>query len=352
MFSDIRPLYGRGRWQQRRGRVLTTVAALAAVAACGAAFVGASRLVQSDRVLLIQRQSGAVATASKEDVDLEESEKDLLPGERYIAMNRFQVREGSEPQFEQRWATRKSSLLKLKGFRWFGLFARVPPSGEEVGTFADDYSYVSFTIWETKKNFNSWRKGPAFKEAHGGSDPMSFFMMIINGLMTSKGPPRPAFWRSMLLERTDDQKDRLLGGPGGQPDADGSNLLDPEVFASMNRFTVAPGREKEFEERWASRESKLKELPGFRFFQLMRRDQDADDDVNYISMACWDNRAAFDNWKNGDGFKKAHGDGKGKGKPSAEAEGGSAGPMGGILVRPPKPYFYEGKLVLESEVGP
>ena len=28
--------------------------------------------------------------------------------------------------------------------------------------------YVSFTIWETKKDFTFWRKGPAFKEAHGG----------------------------------------------------------------------------------------------------------------------------------------------------------------------------------------
>jgi len=282
------------------------------------------------------------------------AEMGLLPGERYIAMNRFQVRDGSEAQFETRWATRKSSLIELDGFRWFGLFRRVPPSGEDPQPYPDDYNYVSFTIWETKKNFNAWRTGPAFKEAHGGGSVMNFFGMIINGFMTSKGPPKPAFWRGMLMEKTRDEKPRLASGPGGRAEADGSEVLDPEVFVSMNRFTVAAGREAEFEQRWANRESKLQDQPGFRFFQLMRRDQTPDDDVNYISMAAWDDREAFDNWRNGEGFKKAHGGGKppqaGAGHGGAGGEG-SSGPMGGALVRPPRPYFYEGKLVLESEQG-
>lgn len=279
---------------------------------------------------------------------------DLLPGERYIAMNRFQVRDGSDAQFETRWATRKSSLIELAGFRWFGLFRRVPPAGEDPEPYPDDYNYVSFTIWENKKNFNAWRTGPAFKEAHGGGSVFDFFGMIINGFMTSKGPPKPAFWRGMLMEKTTEEKPRLLSGPGGQADADGSKVLDPEVFVSMNRFTVAEGREAEFEQRWANRESKLQDLPGFRFFQLMRRDQTPDDGVNYISMAAWDNREAFDNWRNGDAFKKAHGGGKppqaGAGHGGASSQG-SGKPMGGVLVKPPKPYFYEGKLVLESEKG-
>lgn len=279
----------------------------------------------------------------------------LLPGERYVAMNRFQVREGAEAQFEARWATRKSSLLELAGFRWFGLLRRVPPPGEDVEPYTDDYSYVSFTIWETKKNFNAWRTGPAFKEAHGGGSIFDFVGMIVNGFMTSKGPPKPAFWRGMLVEKTLEDKPRLMSGPGGRSDADGSKVLDPEVFVSMNRFTVAPGREAEFEQRWANRESSLQGLPGFRFFQLMRRDQSPDDDVNYISMAAWDDRAAFDNWRSGKGFKNAHGGGaKAAQDGSSAGHGGSAsgsGPMGGMLVRPPVPYFYEGKLVLESEQG-
>eukprot|EP00929_Paragymnodinium_shiwhaense_P062809 TRINITY_DN31376_c0_g1_i1.p1 TRINITY_DN31376_c0_g1~~TRINITY_DN31376_c0_g1_i1.p1 ORF type:complete len:383 (-),score=97.57 TRINITY_DN31376_c0_g1_i1:202-1350(-) len=280
----------------------------------------------------------------------------LIQGERYIAMNRFMVREGSEAQFETRWATRKSSLLQLDGFRWFSLMRRVP--GDKPIEYDDEFSYVSFTIWETKKNFNAWRSGPAFKEAHGGGSPFDFFAMIINGFMTSKGPPKPAFWRSMLMEKTSEEKERLLSGPGGRPDADGSKILDPEVFVSMNRFTVAEGKEREFEQIWANRESKLKDLPGFRFFQLMRRDQTPDDDVNYISMAAWDDREAFNNWRDGDSFKKAHGGAKKpEGGDGAEGDGGAAakkpagGPMGGILVKPPVPYFYEAKLVLESEQG-
>lgn len=290
---------------------------------------------------------------SKENMAMEgapdAAEGGLIPGERYIAMNRFRVKEGAEAQFEQRWATRKSSLMKLKGFRWFGLMQRVPPSGEGAAPYEDDYSYVSFTIWETKKNFESWRKGPAFKEAHGGGGPMQFFSMIINGFMTNNGPPKPAFWSGMLMEKTTEEKPRLMGGPGGRPDFDGEQVLEPEVFVSMNRFTVAEGREKEFEQRWATRESKLQGLPGFRFFQLMRRDQTPDDDVNYISAAVWDDRASFENWRDGEGFKKAHGGGK-KAE-GGHGSGGGGGPMGGVLTRAPVPYFYEGKLVLESELG-
>lgn len=276
------------------------------------------------------------------------SEEGLLPGERYVASNRFMVREGAEAAFEQRWAQRKSSLITLPGFRWFSLMRRVPPSGENVEPYPDEYSYISFTIWETKDNFDFWRKGPAFKEAHGGGGIFDFLGMIVSSFLTSKGPPKPAFWRGLLLEKTSDLKERLISGPGGRPDADGSQMLQPEVFVSMNRFSVAQGREKEFEQRWANRESHLNGLPGFRYFQLLRRDQTPDDDCNYISMAVWDDRAAFDNWKNGEGFKQAHGGG---GERPKEHDSSSGGPMGGVLTKPPRPYFYEGKLVLESEMG-
>ncbi len=35
-------------------------------------------------------------------------------------------------------------------------------------SFDEEFNYVSFTIWETKKDFNTWRQGDAFREAHGG----------------------------------------------------------------------------------------------------------------------------------------------------------------------------------------
>mmetsp|Transcript_16383 Transcript_16383/g.36036 ORF Transcript_16383/g.36036 Transcript_16383/m.36036 type:complete len:370 (+) Transcript_16383:84-1193(+) len=360
----------RRRRQQSSRALAALVAGTASVAALWGAAAFAARPALAPRSAVARRAAAEADTAtapgavkaegaskcpySKENMAMGGAPDGdgLLAGERYIAMNRFQVRQGSEPAFEQRWAQRKSSLKELEGFRYFTLLERVPPSGEDAKPYEDDFSYVSFTIWGNKKNFNAWRTGPAFKEAHGGGSVFDFFGMVINGFMTSKGPPKPAFWRGMLMEKSKEEKPKLQGGPGGQPDADGKNKLDSEVFVSMNRFTVAEGREREFEQRWAQRESKLEDMPGFRFFQLMRRDQTPDDEVNYISMAAWDDRAAFDNWRQGEGFQKAHGkkpEGKSEeGKPEGKPAGG---PMGGVLVKPPIPYFYEGKLVLESDIG-
>eukprot|EP00933_Yihiella_yeosuensis_P039932 TRINITY_DN34103_c1_g1_i1.p1 TRINITY_DN34103_c1_g1~~TRINITY_DN34103_c1_g1_i1.p1 ORF type:complete len:369 (+),score=84.11 TRINITY_DN34103_c1_g1_i1:71-1177(+) len=291
--------------------------------------------------------SGGKCPFSKENMAMsgapDAEEEGLIPGERYIAMNRFRVKNGCEAKFEQRWATRESSLTTLDGFRWFCLLRRVPGTKKggsmsviynyEDDSYEDDYSYLSFTIWETKKNFNSWRTGPAFKEAHGGGGIANFVSMVVNGFMTSNGPPKPAFWRSMLLEKTPEQKTRLVGGPGGQPDADGENVLEPEIYAVMNRFTVKEGMEAEFEKRWADRESKLKEQKGFRFFHLMRRDQTPDDTVNYISMSVWDSREDFDDWWGSKSFTNM------------------AQVQGNLLEHPLTRMFYEGKLVLESESG-
>mmetsp|Transcript_80160 Transcript_80160/g.141443 ORF Transcript_80160/g.141443 Transcript_80160/m.141443 type:complete len:372 (+) Transcript_80160:30-1145(+) len=293
-------------------------------------------------------KSGGKCPFSKENMAMEgapdAAAQGLIPGERYIAMNRFRVREGSEAQFEQRWATRDSSLVELKGFRWFCLLQRVPSTpktGESMSlvynyddeVYDDDYSYVSFTIWETKKDFNSWRTGPAFKEAHGGGNVVGFVGMVINGFMTSNGPPTPAFWRGMLLEKAQDSPPRLVTGPGGRKDADGLKELEAEIFVVMNRFNVKKGCEQQFEQRWAERESKLQEASGFRFFQVLRRDQTPDDDVNYISMSAWNDRESFDNWWNSKSFTNM-----------AQVQGTL---LDGEIVR----YFYEGKLVLESEQG-
>jgi heme-degrading monooxygenase HmoA len=86
-------------------------------------------------------------------------------------MNRFQSREGAGPRFEKRWADRKSSLKTLEGFRFFTLLRRadnIELNGKTVEYEEDTPDYMSMTVWETKKNFNSWRTGYAFKEAHGG----------------------------------------------------------------------------------------------------------------------------------------------------------------------------------------
>ena len=95
-------------------------------------------------------------------------EKGQLSRQRYVATNRFRVRKGQRARFEKRWATRKSRLATLDGFRFFTLLKRVATEGFDKD--ASDYengNYVSFTIWQGKDDFDAWRTGDAFKEAHG-----------------------------------------------------------------------------------------------------------------------------------------------------------------------------------------
>jgi heme-degrading monooxygenase HmoA len=66
--------------------------------------------------------------------------------ERYVATNRFQVKEGREAAFEKRWADRKSRLGLLDGFRFFCMMRRVQLDGAR---YADDINYISCTVWET-----------------------------------------------------------------------------------------------------------------------------------------------------------------------------------------------------------
>ena len=42
------------------------------------------------------------------------------------------------------------------------------------------------------------------------------------------------------------------------------------MFIAMNRFKVKLGEEKYFEEIWKNRDSHLKEVPGFKKFNLVR----------------------------------------------------------------------------------
>jgi len=58
---------------------------------------------------------------------------------------------------------------------------------------------MSMTVWETKKNFNSWRTGYAFKEAHGGGTIGGFLSAIVGSAMVLKGPPAPAMWDALLV---------------------------------------------------------------------------------------------------------------------------------------------------------
>lgn len=77
------------------------------------------------------------------------------------------------------------------------------------------------------------------------------------------------------------------------------------MYIAMNRFQVTAGREPEFEEVWAGRQSYLDEVPGFKEFHLLRgATQDAV--TLYVSHSVWASQAAFEAWTKSEAFRKGH----------------------------------------------
>ncbi|MGM0586639.1 MAG: antibiotic biosynthesis monooxygenase family protein [Pseudomonadota bacterium] len=77
------------------------------------------------------------------------------------------------------------------------------------------------------------------------------------------------------------------------------------MFFAMNRFRIAPGREAEFEAVWRERDSRLKEVPGFLEFRLLKGPEKGDH-VLYVSHSAWESREAFEAWTRSEAFRHAH----------------------------------------------
>ena len=76
----------------------------------------------------------------------------------FIAMNRFQVRKGSEEAFESVWLNRDTHLEAVPGFVEFHLLK---------GPEAEDHTlYSSHTVWQSRAAFEAWTKSEAFRAAH------------------------------------------------------------------------------------------------------------------------------------------------------------------------------------------
>lgn len=78
-------------------------------------------------------------------------------------------------------------------------------------------------------------------------------------------------------------------------------------FIAMNRFKVLPGKEELFESIWKSRESHLKEVPGFREFRLLKGPAGEGYRL-YSSHVIWDSAEAFEAWTKSEAFRAAHRD--------------------------------------------
>ena len=80
----------------------------------------------------------------------------------FIAMNRFQVKKGSEQAFETLWASRESYLSNMAGFVEFHLLK---------GPEAEDHRlYSSHTVWADKAAFEAWTRSEEFRQAHARAD--------------------------------------------------------------------------------------------------------------------------------------------------------------------------------------
>lgn len=76
----------------------------------------------------------------------------------FIAMNRFEVKLGSEAGFEAVWLGRETHLSQVPGFVSFQLLRG--PERE------DHRLYASHSLWASRAAFEAWTKSEAFRLAH------------------------------------------------------------------------------------------------------------------------------------------------------------------------------------------
>jgi len=279
--------------------------------------------------------------------------------DRYVVMNRFAVRKGQEAKFEKRWATRKSRLAQLPGFRYFHIMRRVELlennnneeattvyKGGETNEEAQE-NYVSFTIWERKSDFSAWRKGDAFKEAHGGTSIGAFLSTMVNSAMVLRGPPRPAFYDGLqTVSVVPSLEERPLLEDGWRKvEADGINLLPAECFVVLQKHYVNPKFALEFEQQYGNLfptvSSSSETENGLVAATLLRRDGQTKgghgassaaeySEPNYVSVRVWKNLAAALQWITA--------------KHDAES-------LSSALLQDSESVMYEGTLVISSELG-
>jgi heme-degrading monooxygenase HmoA len=78
--------------------------------------------------------------------------------EMYVAMNRFRVKPEAAEEFEKMWLTRESFLDQMRGFVSFQLL-RGPSK-------ADHVLFSSYTLWETRDDFEAWTRSGQFAASH------------------------------------------------------------------------------------------------------------------------------------------------------------------------------------------
>jgi heme-degrading monooxygenase HmoA len=79
----------------------------------------------------------------------------------FIAMNRFRIAAGREPEFIEVWRKRDSQLSAVPGFKRFNLLQG--PSDDQATIF------VSHSTWDSAAAFEAWTHSEAFRAAHASA---------------------------------------------------------------------------------------------------------------------------------------------------------------------------------------
>ena len=77
---------------------------------------------------------------------------------KFIATNRFKIAAGRESDFENIWKNRETHLNDVQGFQKFNLLR-----GETNENFT---LFISHSTWDSKADFQNWKKSDAFRKAH------------------------------------------------------------------------------------------------------------------------------------------------------------------------------------------
>jgi heme-degrading monooxygenase HmoA len=102
----------------------------------------------------------------------------------------------------------------------------------------------------------------------------------------------------------------------------------------INAITIPLGMGPELESRFAARAGAVENQPGFEEFMLLR--PTAGDD-RYFVVTRWESEEAFQDWRHGQSFANAHGQGApaAGGHPGGPQEGAAVGAEGVAAPRPP-----------------
>ena len=77
------------------------------------------------------------------------------------------------------------------------------------------------------------------------------------------------------------------------------------MFIAMNRFKVLPGSEDAFQDVWTSRDTHLRDVPGFIAFHLLRGPA-KEDHTLFASHTLWASHTDFEAWTKSEAFRLAH----------------------------------------------